>query len=60
MAPLPQQVPPIQTQKQVQASASTCHLKLGYNLGFLPVPSQVLDPEGTYPGPQGCGCLRQA
>lgn len=34
--------------------------RLGYSLGFLPVPSQVLDPVGTYPGPQGCSCLRQA
>lgn len=34
--------------------------RMGSNLGFLPVPSQVLDPVDTYPGPQGCGSLRQA
>lgn len=37
-----------------------CYLKLGHSQRFLPVPSQVPDPAGTYPGPQGCGCLRQA
>ena len=34
--------------------------RLGYSLGFLPVPSRVLDPVGTYPAPQGCSCLKQA
>ena len=34
--------------------------RMGSSLGFLRVPNQVLDPVDTYPGPQGCGSLREA
>lgn len=36
------------------------HMKLGYSQEFVPVPDHVLNLVGTYPGPQGYVCLRQA
>lgn len=53
----PQQTP----RGQTQASALwACHLKLNHSQGFLPVPSQVLDPVVTYLDLRGFGCQKSA